>query len=284
MNSKVSELYGHPTHTPAITIWREIIEQEHCPFLGRKCLKIRKSEPDRSIGSCSVSYGKGDGNIIICPHRLLERNQIFTDCLHLLTLHEPGNEIHIVAELSVPGGSIDYCLVSVRDEKAKDFVGIELQTLDTTGTIWPERQRFAQQHGVAVREEDVLSNKKYGVNWKMTAKTILVQLHHKIQTFEHINKKLVLVAQDLLMNYMRTSFSFGHLVPARIGDSMHFHSYRLAPKDDLLKLELADRISTDSNGIAQCLGLQMSAKVEMEIIIQQLEAKLSSATLLELGS
>lgn len=30
----------------------------------------------------------------------------------------------------------------------------------------------------------------------MTAKTTLVQMHHKIQTFEHVNKRLVLVTQD----------------------------------------------------------------------------------------
>src|SRR5436190_37671 len=34
------------------------------------------------------------------PNRLLERKQVFTDCLHLLTTHEPGNEIHVVPEVS----------------------------------------------------------------------------------------------------------------------------------------------------------------------------------------
>lgn len=52
--------------------------------------------------------------LMICPFRLLEHSQIFTDCVHLLKLHEPGNELRIVAELAVPSGSIDYCLVSVR--------------------------------------------------------------------------------------------------------------------------------------------------------------------------
>ena len=75
--------------------------------------------------------------IVICPTRLIERGQVFSDCLHLLTTHEPGNELHVVSEVSVPGGSIDYFLVSVRNGKVKDFVGIELQTLDTTGTVWP---------------------------------------------------------------------------------------------------------------------------------------------------
>lgn len=43
------------------------------------------------------------------------------------------------------------------------------------------------------------------MNWKMTAKTILVQLHHKIDTFESISKHLVLVVQDYLLDYMKRS-------------------------------------------------------------------------------
>jgi len=88
----------------------------------------------RLIGTCTVNYGKENRPIIICPHRLLERRQIFTDCIHLLTLHEPGNEFHIVP-VSIPGGSVDYFLASAHRRKVKDFVGIELQTLDTTGTV-----------------------------------------------------------------------------------------------------------------------------------------------------
>lgn len=76
-------------------------------------------------------------------------------------------------------------MASVRDGKVRDFVGIELQTLDTTGTVWPERQRFLVSKGIkAVARADVQNTKGFGMNWKMTAKTILVQLHHKIQTFE----------------------------------------------------------------------------------------------------
>jgi hypothetical protein len=143
-------------------------------------------------------YGRRLQPVMICPFRLLERSQIFIDCIHLLKLHEPGNELRIIAELAVPGGSIDYCLVSVRDSKARDFVGIELQTLDTTGTVWPERQRFLRQHKVRVKQIDATSDKPFGMNWKMTAKTILVQLNHKIATFEHLSKRLVLVLQPTL--------------------------------------------------------------------------------------
>ena len=230
-----------------------------------------------------MSYGREARNIIICPFRLLERSQIFIDCLHLLALHEPGNELRIVPELTVPGGSIDYCLVSVRSGKVIDFAGIELQTLDTTGTVWPERQRFLQSHGLPVRASDTDSDKKFGMNWKMTAKTILMQLHHKVQTFEHLSKHLVLVTQDCLIEYMQRGFSFEHLQAARLGDPMRFHAYQLIAESSGYKIPLSERWSTDTNGIAQCLGLQTSSKVELERILQQIEEKLPQSMLLSVG-
>jgi hypothetical protein len=279
--TKVAELYGNPTNQSLS--WDDIASNQNCPFLSRKCLKNRKSEPDLTIGSCTVFYGREARNIIICPYRLLERSQIFTDCIHLLTLHEPGNELRIVPEIAVPGGSIDYCLASVRSGKVIDFVGIELQTLDTTGTVWPERQRFLQRHGVAVKDTDVISKKGFGMNWKMTAKTILMQLHHKIHTFEHLSKHLVLVAQDCLIGYMQREFSFEHIQDARLGNPMQFHSYELLAEASGYRIQLIERWSTDANGIAQCLGLQTSPRVELEAMLRQIEERLSQSTLLFVG-
>ena len=55
----------------------------------------------------------------------------------------------------------------------------------------------------AMAREDVECRDSFGMNWKMTAKTILVQLHHKVDTFENLNRKLVLVLQQPLLDYMR---------------------------------------------------------------------------------
>ena len=86
---------------------------------GKKCYKVRKSEPDTSIGTCTVLYGKSSVPVLICPARLIHRGQVFTDCLHLLTTHEPGNELHLVSEVRIPGGTVDYFLVSVRQNRVK---------------------------------------------------------------------------------------------------------------------------------------------------------------------
>ncbi|MBF0114792.1 MAG: hypothetical protein HQM04_07080, partial [Magnetococcales bacterium] len=171
--NKIAELFGKVPDAVAVN-WPEMITTQYCTFLNRKCYKIRKSDPNTAIGSCTVLYGKRLEPIVICPARFIARGQIFVDCLHLLTMHEPGNELHLIAEVAVPGGSIDYVLVSAKDGKVRDFVGIELQTLDTTGTVWPERQRLLKQLGVSRIDTVDIPDKTFGMNWKMTAKTICV--------------------------------------------------------------------------------------------------------------
>lgn len=279
--SRISELFGICTTTGDAVDWAAVVSSQRCPYLGRKCLKNRKSEPDVAIGTCTVRHGAARRDVIICPFRLLERKQVFTDCLHLLALNEPGNELHLLSELSIPGGNVDYVLVAARNGKVKDFVGIEFQTLDTTGTVWPERQRFLRQVGIGVLANDAESSKPFGMNWKMTAKTILVQLHHKIETFESIHKHFVLVVQDHLLSYMRREFSFGHLNTARMGDPMQVHAYRLSSDGMAFKLELGERLSTDASGIARCLGLQASPNMGLDQIIEMLEARLSADTLMD---
>lgn len=280
--TRVAELYGLPAFQPAD--WKGVAAGQRCPFLGRKCLKNRKSEPEITIGACTMSYGRRPQPIMICTFRLLERRQVFTDCVHLLGLHEPGNELRIVAELSVPGGSIDYCLVSVRGGKPRDFVGIELQTLDTTGTVWPERQRFLRRHNVRVKADHAASVKPFGMNWKMTAKTTLIQLSHKVATFEHLSKRLVLVLQEPLLNYMRREFAFAHMNGVRGGDPLHFHAYELRRDEATYTLTLKDRVSTDAAGIAACLDLQADARVELQALLRQIEAKLPQSQTLTIGN
>ncbi len=277
--NKVVELFGLNCGQPMLSL-KECLRNQRCPFTGAKCVKTRKSQPSVAIGTCTISYQ--DANVIICPFRLLDKNQIFMDCLHLLTAHEPGNRIHLVSEVKIPGGNVDYFLVSARDGKVKDFVGIELQTMDTTGTVWPERQRLLAREGVKVLKKDLRNTRPYGMNWKMTAKTILVQMHHKAQTFEAINKHFVLIVQDPLMRYMEQEFDFSHVSPALIGNTVHFHSYALKDVDGTLRLSLSSRKSTDSDGVGKCLGLKAEPMMELSELISLLESRLSDDNLLSL--
>jgi hypothetical protein len=136
--SKVLELFGIPTGDQT-TDWNILVRAQNCPFLRGRCVKVRKSQPSVAIGTCTLRCGREQAPVIVCPNRLLERHRIFTDCLHLLTNHTPGNDLHILREIPIPGGNVDFMLASVNGKKVHDFVAIELQSMDTTGTVWPER-------------------------------------------------------------------------------------------------------------------------------------------------
>jgi len=173
--NRVVELFGYGTASNRR--WADVVQRQRCPYSSERCFKVRKSDPGVSIGTCSVRHGRHRRLAIICPNRFLAHRQIFIDCLHLLSAHRPGDELHVVSEVRIPGGSVDYFLISVRGAKAVDFVGIEVQALDTTGTIWPERQRLLRQLGAARTYAVKYVGKSFGINWKHTAKTTLVQLH-----------------------------------------------------------------------------------------------------------
>ncbi len=158
---KISEFFGLYCRNTALD-FKQAMDTQTCPYTQRICSKMRKSNPEIKIGTCSVRYQNQD--IIICPFRLLEHSQIFIDCLHLLTMHEPGNELYLVPEVKIPGGHVDCFLVSAKDKKVRDFIGIELQTMDTTGTVWPARQKFLNEPGIEVNPGDLDSKKSFGMN------------------------------------------------------------------------------------------------------------------------
>ena len=274
----IAELFGHPTSTSDLD-WTSIVQEQHCPFLGRRCYKVRKSDPDTSIGSCSVLHGRADTPTVVCPERLVEHGHVFTDCLHLLMLHEPGNTLHVVSEIQVPGGSVDYFLVSEREDKVVDFAGVEIQALDTTGTVWPARQHFLRQVGLPVAGE-ADGKARFGINWKMTAKTILMQIHHKLETFENLGKKLALVLQDVLLDYMIREFDFeGISRQSRSGHPLHIHSYGTREEDGgAIRLHMTERRSSDSDGVAKCLALRAEARKGLGDLTKQLQNKIGQDT------
>lgn len=269
----VLEFFTEPTFRPGID-WKDVLNRQHCHYIGKTCAKRRKSDNSIVIGTCTVTFDvKAPKPLIICPFRFLERKQVFMDCIGLLTRRATGDELHVVSEVTIPGGSVDYCLVAVRKGRVVDFVGIELQAVDTTGSVWPTRQRFLNSHGLAERVED----DGYGMNWKMSAKTILVQLHHKVETFEHVGRHFVLVVQNHFLDQMIGSFSFDHIGPAKVGDTMHFHSYSLVKGEMDYRLEFDRALSTDSQGVQKCLGVAAEVKVEEAEIIRILEEKIRIA-------
>lgn len=264
-DNPILELYGIPVHSSQERDWAPISAEARCPFLNDRCRKTRKSNPNETIGTCSISHSQK--NLVMCPYRMLEQNQIFHHCIPLLQ-SAAGDAIHIVPEVQVPGGNI--CLVAVRHNEIADFVGIELQSVDTTGTLWPHRQNLLPQ-------ADQMRNSvgSFGINWKMTAKTILIQFLHKTRTYEELNKKLVIVFQDHLFDYIRREFQFDELPEAGNEHSLPIHVYTFQQIGASYTLQITKRYGLTSEYVANSLGLRRNSNTELDAIIRRLASKVS---------
>lgn len=285
--NSVLELYGY--HNQKDGNWNDIVEDAHCPFLSSKCKKTRKSSPDKTIGTCTVKYSKEQKNMCICPHRMLEKDLVFRDCIDHMSEHHPDNDLHLTDEVGIQGGSVDYFLLSVDKSGLKtsvsDFVGIELQALDSTGTVWPSRQELVNRKTNLVEDKEV-EDKSFGMNWKMTAKTSLVQMHHKVETFDVLDRHLVLVVQDHLLNYMRNKFSFSHFEERKEENPLHIHSYSFDEGKDKngkpsVYMNLDETVSTDIKGVESALGMREEVKVDEDDVLAKLENNISGKTISE---
>jgi hypothetical protein len=242
------EFYVKPITAPPMSeAVRQAFETQQCPILGAKCLKNRKSEPEQTIGSCIV--GHQGLPLVICPIRLRSK-EVFEEAVPLLSAYERGMDLVAIPEIGGGArGSIDYVLTAFKDERYVDHIGIEFQTLDTTGSVWASRNDYLTGSSPSA---------KYGINWRMNAKTILIQLHHKAPIFAEHGKKLLLVVQDAFLDKLRGDFNFEDYREANMEDVLHIHAYRLVysrGKDDgSFRMELTDRISAGLEGIEKSLA------------------------------
>lgn len=276
IEKRPTEFYGRLVTPESKNRFSALFASEHCPFLERRCVKQRKSNSKQTIGSCSVGYRVGDQAkpLVICPHRFLQDQRIFLDCAQLL---EPNHRYLVVPEVTMPGGNIDYFIVAAdADGEIIDYAGIEIQALDTTGSggIWNAREDLAQGR--------LADSYSYGINWKMSAKTILVQMHHKAAAFEALNKKLVLVIQSEFYNYMVRNFRTTRLEDAKRTNPIHFHCYDVVVLGNGLKLSLKTRKSTDIAGVELMLGSGQEPEILASEVEDRIRAKLPKA--FELGT
>jgi hypothetical protein len=266
-----AEFYGRIATEKPPRGWSRFLSRQYCPFLGRTCKKPRKSQPEQTTGACILQYGQR--YVIVCPERFLQGDQVFLSVLPLLKRAE---RYAAVPEVRVPAGSLDWLVVSLTGEEVVDYAGLELQTLDTTGTgaVWDARVDLA-----AGRMRDSYG---FGLNWRMSAKTILVQMLHKAPTFDALHKKVVLALQNPFFEYLRREFTTQHLVPAVASHTVHFHVYDCLNINNVLRLSLVDRLSCSLQGLELMLRQADRPQVSEADIVAAIKARLPKARMLSM--
>jgi hypothetical protein len=170
---------------------------ELCPFINKTCTKKFR---DSSIsGVCSVLTRVESGPVIICPNRLYGENYAVLGNVANLAFGQGHRVIHpdefrtashdgtsVVAfghhfgkELRLHGHGargndfVDWILARISSSgDLKDFVAVEVQTIDTTGTYYPEVMKLR-------KGSDTVGQSKAGLNWRNVIKRILPQIIYK---------------------------------------------------------------------------------------------------------
>lgn len=195
MASRLAELFGYsPRDTSQVA--RDARQNLWCPFLDTRCLKTLN---DGTVsGACTLQPMRSDP-VIICPIRLYEDNyRILRDVAEtafgpgtrLMTpmdarraTHD-GNNVAVFGkrwggELRLPNRRgtgayfVDWILARVgASGRLRDFVAVEVQSIDTTGNYREERATY-------LREQDFAGQSTAGLNWENVNKRILPQLIYK---------------------------------------------------------------------------------------------------------
>lgn len=230
------ELYGYPTDEPPPP------ETQTCPFLGSKCIKQRKSDPTLTIGTCIVGFdGKPQ---LICPIRMRANDQqVIRDVAHLLK----GDvaEVLVVPEITIRDfGNVDFTIAGLDAEgHVTDFVGIEFQTNDTTGSAWQAREDFFAGQ--------LQASYPYGLNWKMTTKLVLIQTLNKAAVFSKWGKKYVWAMQDTLLDRIKTYADMSEFHTEADEDEVLFYAYEVFRGPVRYEMRLVERIGSDLEGVAK---------------------------------
>jgi len=192
MSLKLWEFFGFDPLDPSPAA-RNARASAQCPFVGGRCIKRFKS--GLTSGACSVKPATS-GPVIVCPNRMYAHDyRVLLDvavasfgegvrlCRTAADARYDGKDVQVFGkkwgkELRLPnrgkGGGyfVDWILALTDDERnLREFVAVELQTMDTTGSYEAEVRSYY--------DEVPANPSKAGINWENVSKRILPQIIYK---------------------------------------------------------------------------------------------------------
>lgn len=226
MASRILDLFGYRVEDESEAAQAARADRL-CPFIGSTCTKTggRDREP---LGVCSLLSYRDQETVIVCPQRLYAQNYMilkdvavaaFGDGVQLV---KPGRRVHLDEgqrpvvvfghrwgqELRLPQrdrkGSffVDWILALLdEDWKLSEFVAVEVQSIDTTGTYRAQRDDL-----MAGRVPDP-EYSSAGFNWENVIKRIMPQLIYKGQVLRRerlCSKGLFFVCPTPVYNRMQS--------------------------------------------------------------------------------
>ena len=215
----ICEILGQPANE----MTNPVNEDYLCPFRDDICVK-RSHRIEGPYPVCSVFRKSDNKPIVVCPKRLYAAN-IFNDVLtHCWTGPRPNNPFFVHEIKMGAVGNVDMVVFDMSEdgETINDFISVELQAVDITGTYEPAYSSIVLGTPLETRPT-------YNFNYKNVEKRFITQLINKGFYHHHWGTKIVAVVQDVLYDRLISSIGFPEVSIAQ--SNVIFMSYSMVLMD-----------------------------------------------------
>lgn len=202
----ICEILGQP----ASQMSNPANEDYLCPFKNSICSK-RNHRSDAPFPVCSIFRRDRKTNtlspVVICPRRLYAAdiyNDVMAHCWPYAVA--PANPI-IVHEIKMGKvGNVDMVIADLSGDRqaVQNFVSIELQAVDTTGSYEPA-------YSSIVLNTPLDKRPTYSFNYKNVQKRLITQLINKGFFHHQWGAKLIAVVQDVIYENIKESINFSEV-------------------------------------------------------------------------
>ena len=221
---------------PAQQMQNPVNEDYLCPYRNCICTK-RSHRIDGPFPVCSVFRKlRTDTESVpmaVCPRRLYAAN-IYNDVINNCWPGEPPTNPIVVHEVKMGDvGKVDMVIADLSDDgqSIRNFVPIELQTVDITGSYEPA-------YSAIVLNSDLEAKPTYSFNYKNVQKRFITQLIDKGFYHHQWGTKIIAVVQDVIYDNLKARIDFPEVDVAR--SNVIFIRYKMVLVDspDVARYEL----------------------------------------------
>lgn len=225
------DVIGEILGEPAEYMRNPVTLDYQCPFINSKCTK-RSQRFSGPYPVCSIFHGKNENRklMCVCPKRFFQAS--FTQkIIETCWVGEIPKDPIVVHEVKMEDfGNVDFVIADLDDSKKHviQFISVELQAVDITGTVEPAFQSVINSDEVCEKSFN------YGINWENVRKRYITQLINKGFFHHHWKSKIVAVIQETLYDNLRSKIKFDELDPKSDTSNIVFMLY------DFVKIEMPD--------------------------------------------
>jgi len=198
----VCEILGQPANQ----MQNPVNEEYLCPFRNSTCTK-RSHRIEGPFPVCSIFRNRRGDNasvpIAVCPRRLYAAD-IYNDVIANCWIGEKPQNPIIVHEIKMGSvGNVDMVIADLSADKKRveNFISIELQAIDITGSYEPA-------YSAIVLNTELDSRPTYNFNYKNVQKRFITQLIDKGFYHHHWGTKIIAVVQDIIYDNLIGQIDF----------------------------------------------------------------------------